>query len=557
MKLFKKENLEIRTTQEPETKSKKPKWLALAGTGLFIMVALISLFFVDGTLLPSPDDKEYTTSKTVILPMVDVSSLNPLASKDEDTYFISKLIYDSLFALDEHLTPVPILVDQYIIDKKSKSISITLRNNIVWHDGKPFTSADVKYSVDAFKAAGSKSVYQKEISKIDRAKIDDASKVTVYFNSADEMSLNLLTFPILPKHQFERVGDAVAKTTNFKPIGTGAYAYKSFDPTDELLLVANSKYFGQVPQNELAFRVLPNKVNFFNLLKASNLSLIISKSAGRESEISGEDVTVVDFPSNELEFMGYNFTQGDLSKRSVRSAIAYAINPQELIDESYFGSGVPSGDLYFPGYLDAKPQEDLYAYSVETAEASLKQGGYTDQNGDGIVENAEGDPLTFRILVNSNNPTRLLAARQIKDFLKEIGIQSTVEPEDWNTYLSRLNSGDFDLYLGGMQLSQDMDLRMLLAKSGQYNYIGYTNGKLDGLLDDMRMGHTPDEMLSIYLEIREIIHDDMPYLSLLYKTYGAIKSPALSGEVTPSFHNYYKGCEDWYCRYETTDLAVE
>lgn len=557
MKLFKKENLYIRTTQETEEPNSKRNWLPYIGSGIFILLVILSLFFVEGTLLPSGDDKEYKTSQKVILPMVTISSLNPLVSKDEDTYYITKLIYEGLFALDETMTPKPELVDKFAINKETLSISLTLRQGVVWHDGKKFTANDVKYSVDAYKAAGDQSLYKNEIDKINRVKVNGNSKVVIYFNSADNMGLDLLTFPILPEHQFDSIGNAIEKISGFKPVGTGSYKYKNFGPTTHLTLVANKEYYGELAQNSLVFQVLPNKVNFFNLLKASNLSLIFSKAATRESEVSGEDVTVVDFPSNEVEYLGFNFAQADLSKKSVRNAIVTAINPQEIIDESYFGSGITNDDIYYPRYLGVDPMEEPTIFDSTKSDGYLKNAGYEDKNGDGYVENADGDPLTLRILVNENNTSRGLAAKEIVAFLKDIGIKATIDRVPWDAYLGQLKSGDFDLYLGGMKLSKDMNLQNLLAKNGENNYLGYGNGKMDDLLVQMRSGLTPSEMQQTFIEIRGILHEDLPYFCLLYKTIGAIQSPALIGELTPTFDDYYKGCETWYCRYEVTPQATE
>lgn len=556
MKLFKKDNLYIPTTQETDEPAKKRNWIIYTGTGIFAVLVIIAMFFVEGSFFPTNDDTEYKTSQNVILPMVSVSSFNPLISKDQDTYYISKLIYDGLFALDANLIPTPELVESYSISKKDQSISLTLRQGIVWHDGQEFNAEDVKYSIDAFKAAGDRSLYYMDVSKIKNAKVIENNTITVYFNASSEMSLDLLTFPIIPKHQFEKIESALNKVTGFKPIGTGAYQYQSFDPTSQLTLIANEEYFGESAKNTLVFQVLPNQLNFFNLLKASNLSLIVSKEATRESEISGENVTVVNFPSNEMEYLGYNFLQPDLAKKSVRIAIASAINPKELIDESYYGSGVTNDDIYFPGYLGANPLEEPYEFNAALSEESLKKAGYEDKTGDGFVENAEGEPLTFRILVNNDNSTRLLAAKQIAEYLKDVGINSTIDEVDWATYQLQLRAKDFDLYLGGMKLSKNMDLRNMLSANGEYNYLSYSNGKLEELLIQIRSGLTPDEMKATYLDIRDIIHNDLPYFCLLYKTSGAIQSPALVGEVSPSFDDYYRGCENWYCRYEVTPQST-
>jgi peptide/nickel transport system substrate-binding protein len=557
MKLFKKDNLYIPTTQETEEITSKKKWIPIIGTFVFIMIVLVSLFFVDGTLLPASDDTEYKTSKTVILPMVSISSLNPLISKDEDTYLISRQVYESLFATDERLTPVPQLVEKYEYNRTNQTLALTLKQGVKWHDGKAFTADDVEYTINAFKAAGDRCLYQQEVSKIAVAEATGTYKVVIRFQSERDMSLDILTFPILPQHQFEGIGQALDKVTGFKPIGTGPYRYKVFDPTSHLTLVANEEYHGEIPENKLMYQILPGKVNFFNLLKASNLSLIISKAADRASQLSGEDVTMVDFTSNEVEYLGYNFLQKDLAKRSVRFAIAKAIDPQKIIDESFYGSGIVNSNLYFPGYLDTDTNADFHLFDPDASDEYLDKAGYQDKNRDGYLENGDGEALTLRILVNSNNPSRVLAAKQITVFLKDVGIKVITDKVDFDTYLSKLNSGDFDLYLGGMILSKNMDLRNLLSKDGENNYLGYGNGKMDDLLNRLRSGLSLAEMKITYTEISELLNDDMPYYCLMYKTYGAIKSPALMGDVSPTFDHYYRDSDTWYCRYEVTTQTTQ
>ncbi len=553
MKLFKKDNLFIPLIETPQAPKPHGKWIGLVGAGIFLTLVIGSIFFVNGSLIPTEDDTEYQTSKEILLPMVNVSTLNPLASKDEDTYYISKLIYDSLFTMDKTLTPTPQLVDSYKINRDSKSITLTLKEGVKWHDGKTLKAVDVAYTIAAFQAAGAKSLYNNDIETIDRTTVISTYKVQIFFADGNNMGLDLLTFPILPKHQFDSVYTAIKKTSGFKPIGTGTYKYKKYDSTTKLVLSAFKDYYGDLATNKITFQVLPNKKSFFNLLKASNLSLIVSKSGDRAAEFSGEDVTIDDFPSNQEEYIGFNFSQEDLSNSSVRKAIAYSLNPQEVIDECYYGSGVTNENIYFPGYLGVDPLKDQYSSNEPAAADLLKQAGYKDTNGDNYLENPGGDLVTLRILVNSNNHSRVLAAKMVNKSLKEIGIRSTITKVAWDTYLSDLKSGNFDLYLGGMKLSTAMDFRDWLSGGGTYNYIGYNNSKLDNLLDNIRSGETPEQMKETYGNIREILHDDLPYFCLLYKTTGAISSPALIGDVQATFDDYYKGCETWYCQYEVTE----
>lgn len=552
MKLFKKDDLFIPLVQKPEEPKSYAKWIPRIGGGAFILLVIISIFFVNGSILPTKSDTTYQTSKEILLPMVVVSSLNPLISKDEDTYNISKLIYDSLFAMDETMSAQPQLADRYKVDNGSKSITVTLKNGVKWHDGKSLTASDVAYTIEAFKAAGDKSVYAGDISAISSFSVLSASKIKIYFSSANNMGMDLLLFPILPKHQFSGVAEAVDKADGFHPIGTGRYKFRKYDATKELNLAAFSGYYGDKATNKITFRVLPNKTSFYNLLKASNLSLIVSGSSVRNAEFSGEDVTIKDFPSNQAEYLGFNFNQKDLANRSVRKAIAYALKPQDIIDECYSASGMTSENIYYPDYLGVKALKNPYKYDDAESTRLLKLGGYKDSNGDGYLENAGGEAFSLNIVVNENNHARVLAAKLIDRSLKDVGLHCTVTKLPWDAYLSALKSGNFDLYLGGVKESTAMDFRDWLNGDGVNNFTGYNNDQLDDLLDRLRSGETPAEMKKTYGDIKQILHDDLPYFCLLYKTDGAISSPALVGEIHSTFADFYRGCGSWYCRYDVT-----
>jgi len=557
MKLFRKDNLFIPLIQKPEAPKTYAKWIPRIGVGVFVLLVIISIFFVNGSILPTKSDTTYQTSNEILLPMVTVSSLNPLVSKDEDTYYISKLIYDSLFAMDETMTPAPELVDSYDVDTQSKSVSITLKKGIKWQDGKSFTASDVAYTIKAFKAAGDKSVYNNEINAISSYVIKGTDKIKIYFSDATNMGMDLLQFPILPKHQFNSAYQAVNKVSGFHPIGTGMYKFRKYDATKQLNLTAFSGYYGDKATNKITFQVLPNKRSFVNLLKASNLSLMISASAARNAEFSGEDVTIKNFPSNSSEYIGFNFKQKDLANRSVRKAIVYALKPQDIIDECYYGSGVASENIYYPGYLGVDPIKDAYKFDDSESTQLLKLGGYKDANGDGYLENAAGDLITLNIVVNENNSSRVLAAKQIGQSLKDVGIRCNVTKLPWNSYLAALKSGDFDLYIGGIKGSTAMDLRDWLNGDGANNFTGYNNDQLDTLLDQLRSGETPEQMKETYIKIRQILYDDLPYFCLMYKTVGAISSPALIGDIHSTFDDHYRGCGTWYCRYEVTAATSE
>jgi peptide/nickel transport system substrate-binding protein len=552
MKRRKKIELYIPLTREDAPATAGRRLLHYLIPALFLVAVIVSIFFVKGSLLPGDGQPAYKESKEVILPMVRVSTLNPLASRDEDTYYVSRLVYDSLFVMDETMTPTESLVSGYQFDRSNDTLTLDLREGVKWQDGKTLTAKDVSYSISVIRSAGADSLYTAVSDAIDNVKVLDTYRLRIYFSSGTEMGLDLLTFPVLPAHQYKTASKAAAAGEGFKPVGTGPYAFKSYDPTTELVLVPNGDHAGGAPENQLVFRVLPTNSNLFNLLKASSLSLIVSRDADRETRISGSDVTSVNFPQDRVEMLGYNMAGAATQKRSIRKAIACAIDVQGLIDECYYGSGIRSGSLYYPDYLGIGADEDLYAYSRDDAKAFIEAAGYADSNGDGYVELPDGSPLVLRFLVNRENGSRVAAAKAITAELKKVGLDTDLQIFLWDEYVAALRSGAFDLYLGGIKVTPAMDFRPWLAGGGAYNFTGYKNGRLEDLLNQFRSGQDPEGLVSAFTQIQDILDEDLPYYSLFYKTSGAILSPALQGEVAPLFTDYYRNSGGWTCLYEVT-----
>ncbi len=501
----------------------------------------------DNPLTGSIDEKKYKTEEAVTLPMGNVKTLNPIASTDEDTYFISKLVYDSLFVLDGEMVPQNSLVKDYEINQKDGTMTIDLVTTN-WHDGKPFTGHDVEFTVRAYQSMGSNSQYSSLIDRIDDVEVESDSRIVIDFDSNTRMSMNSLTFPIVPEHVFDSVSDALAPDADFIPIGTGQYSCKSYSKTDKLSLVANEEYFGKKAKNNVTFEIIPQRATMYSLLEAGSVSLLVSRDPARKTTITKKGIDIVDFPSNQVEYIGYNFDTIPMDDKDVRKAIASAVDSKRIIEECYFNSGMVNDSIFFPQYLGVDNSEETYPFSLDKAADYLEEGGYKMAE-DGVLKDKEGNPLNIRILVNAENKPRNASAEIIADDLKKLGINVTLSQLKGTSYQSALSRGDFDIYLGGYQFDEQMDMRLLLTNAGE-NYTGYSNDKVYDMLYDMHSGASIQDMKRIFSELDPILTDELPYYCVLYKTYGGIKSKTLEGEVNPIWNNYYNGCGSWKSKFE-------
>ena len=487
---------------------------------------------------------ETIVSNEVSIPMEKVRTLNPVITRDEEAYFLNKLLYQGLFDLDKTLTPVPVLADTYKYSEDGKTVTIALKKGIKWQDGTSFTAEDVKFSIDAYMSVYNpavQSVYAPSVALIQSAKIDDNGRIVITFKNPLNASVANLTFPIIPSGTAKKAAAVQSVTDDFVPVGTGPYMVSATDPGKQITLVGNPEYEGTVPKNTLLIKYIPSKEEAVNLFDVREYNMTFLKEGDRDAILSEIDAKVHSFPSNEAEFLGFNFRNEILKDRRVRQAVACALDPEKIIDSCYFGSGVTNDTVYFPNYLGVKTAKPLYECDVDQAKTILAGTGYTD--------------LSFRLLVSQDNGERMLAAQMIKESLAQAGITIEIVPVEAASFAGQVASGSYDIFLAGYKIKETYDLRPFL-RTGQ-NPIGYTNQMLDTLLDQMQSGCTAEEREKTFAEIRTILREEVPYYCLLYKTYGIAASPDLQGEVFPTFRNIYGGCETWSLTYEKTTVTEE
>lgn len=538
------------------------KFIAIAAILIITLSSLVgcgeTTNFLGGT---TEQEKKTVRSDEVYIPIEKVRTLNPIITKDEDAYYVDKLIYEGLFGFDENLGLDNILADNYSYAPDGTSVTVNLKHGIYWQDGKELTADDVKFTMDVIASAAysNSTLYSSNISNVKSTKLNnkDPYQISIYFTNPQNISLTNFTFPIIPKHQFKNLEAAKTVNPGFIPIGTGAYKVTYYNELSNIILKGNENYHGSnQPTNTLNFQVIPEKQDAINLMDVNNISITFSKEIDRDTIYTNKEVNVVNFPSNEMELIGFNFRNTALKDSRVRKAIASAIDTDEIIESAYFKNGVLNDTIYFPGFLGTSSTKTNHAYEITQAKKLLKDAGYFDRNGDGQLENASNEPITINILVNSEDQSRTAAAQIIKEGLDQLPIQTTITSKDWNGYNADLASGNFDIYIGGYQIKENYDLRFLLH-TNYSNLIGYSNVPLDALLDKMESGISQKDRQATYTQIREILDTELPYYCLMYKTYGAIASPYLKGDIRPTFLNLYQDADKWYSMLEVSPEPTE
>ena len=547
------------STLQPKTKSKIITLLLIAI--LIFTAAFLTGCGEDGVILgeraAAPAITE-VVERVVYFPMEKIRTLNPMISRDEDTYIISKLVYDSLFVLDRYLMPQKSLVESFSFSDDRLSLHLVLKEGVFWHDGRELTAADIRFSIENYINLGNNTIFADYVSNIRAVNVvrGETHNLTILFRNASNVGVENLVFPILPAHQFPRAGDLHRNISEFIPIGTGPYRVVSFNNFDRLILEPNPYYHGTIPRNNIEFIVFPNKNDALNLVNVGRISLFISDDIERETVVHGMNANAVNFVSNRAEFVAFNIRHELFRDVMIRQAIAYAIDSREILETAYLNSGILSNTIYFPFFFGNENYVEAFPHNLEQAAQLLQYAGLRMAPESYYLHDRAGNQVRIGILVNENNSARMAAAQIIKNALDNLSLYSYIIYVDWEEYIARINAGNFDLYIGGYAFNERFDLRFLLH-SGHNNRIGFSNSEVDRLLDKMQSGLSNEEKARVFQELNMILKQEVPVYCLLYKTFGAISSVSLRGDIDPRFNHVFYNTGEWVNVYAISAVVAE
>ncbi len=521
---------------------------------VLIILVFLSLFLVGcskGLNFLEPESKEDDLIKChqVYIPTKKVNTLNPLISKDEDTYYISKLVYESLFFLDTSLAPQPLLVSTYSYDQEERKLTLKIKSGILWQNGETLTAKDAKATIEALKnlSYGNSTIYGAYVSDISWLQLDrnDPLVLYIYYNFGSFFSPEKLIFPILPYEDCKSPWEMEKNKKTFIPIGTGAYMFKE-KTNSHISFYGNPNYPGKIPENTLIFHIIPDKKVAINMLDGNDISLVFDKCLTRNVAIGNvENANVLNFPSNEVEFIGFNMSNPKIASISLRIAIAYASDREQMIESAYMDNGILSTTPYYPGYLGVPDIETPYKYNVKLALNELIQAGYKDSNRDGFLEPKDGNAnLELSILVNSDSQYRMAAAQILKASLDKIQLKVSIDSCEREVYDGKIRNGNYDIYIGGYKLAEYLDLRQIFHSTGENPFKLY-NSVLDEDLEALAREYNLELKGKAYKKVREDLLKILPCYTIMHKTYGMVWGTSLRGNAVPMFNNLYREASKW------------
>ncbi len=469
------------------------------------------------------------------------SGLIPMIAGESAASDIASSIFNSLLKYDKNLDLEGELAESWTISADRRTITFKLKPGMKWADGQPLTSADVLFTWKLVTDENTRTPYGSDYKLVIKAETPNTLTFRVSYQEPYAPALDTWAgLQILPKHLLE--GQDI-NTTAFarNPVGSHYYKLEQWRNGERISLVRNPlSTQGEARIERLVSRFIPDTASQFLELMADHIdSMILNPIQYARIFPSRPDLTkkigLYKELGNNYTYLGFNLKRQPFDDIRVRQAINYAIDKQELIDGVLLGLGEPVSSPYKPGTRWTNPDLSPYPYDPQKALALLKEAGYEDHDGDGILDR-NGKPLSFEMLTNQNKQ-REMSAVLVQRKLKEIGIDARIRVLEWASFIGRfIKTGEFDAVVLGWGLSLDPDQYSIWHSSqqepGQFNFIGYNNPQVDKLLEQGRMELDIEKRMKIYHEFARILLEDSPIV-YLYAGYGL-----------PAIHKRIKGIDD-------------
>ncbi len=475
----------------------------------------------------------------------DATNLIPMLSSDATSHQIAGLIYNGLVKYDKDLNLVGDLAESWTIEDGGKLITFHLRKGVKWEDGFPFTSEDVLFGFNTITDPKTPTAYAGDFMEVEKAEAPDPYTFKVRYKEPFAPALSSWgNIVILPKHLLQ--GKDITKSPLARrPVGLGPFRLKEWKTQQQIVLEANPGYFeGRPFLDEYIMRIIPDPATMFLELKAGGLDWMglspVQYKRQTNTDFFKKNFRKYKYLSFSYTYLGYNLRHPIFRDKRVRQAISYAIDKKEIIRGVLLGLGVEATGPYKPDAWFYNPNVKRYPYNPEKALELLKEAGWEDRDGDGLLDR-DGHPFVFTVLTNQGNSLRALTAQIIQYRLKQIGIKMKIRTLEWTAFINDfIDKRRFEAVILGWTLGQDPDIFDIWHSSKtegkSLNFIGYKNPELDRLLVAGRRTFDQEKRKEIYFKVQEILAEDQPYtflyvpmsLPIIHKRFRGIE-PAPAG----------------------------
>jgi peptide/nickel transport system substrate-binding protein len=426
-------------------------------------------------------------------------------------------IYEALLHQNSEYGPEPWLTTSWEISADGLTYTFHLRDGVKWHDGEPFTSADVKFTYEKFVP-----LHAFLGALTDRlSSIETPSDLTVVFHLREPFTAALAvaaSATIMPKHAYT-TGDVTTDPANIKAIGTGPLKLEEFVSGERVVLTANKDYWGENHIDRYVYQIIPELSQRMLALQTGEINYLYQYEMDltRLGEFPEEKFTRLHKLGGQPTYtMWANTRIGALSTAEVRRALYQAINRDDIAKRGIGQGAVAARGPIPPGFssmLDGKVDySKQLPYNPKAAKAALEAAGYTAGN------------LSLRLSIMSGSGTDD-AANLIKANLEEIGVKVEVVSQESNAFIENVFAKhDFDLAIMSLDSAEDPNMgvaRVYVSNPKDRvsrNPSGYSDPAIDAAWNAAGSAVTKEERAQAFNKAETLALESMHAMPLASKT---------------------------------------
>jgi len=453
--------------------------------------------------------------------------LDPRYATDANSARIGALIFNSLVRVDESSRYQPELAERWeMVDERTYLFH--LRRGVAFHDGRPLTAADVKFTYESILEPKNRSP-KRGLLQIVKA-VDQIGPYQLRFR---------LSAPHAPFLESSMIGIVPAGSPpdgergKSAPAGTGPFSLEEFRAGEQVVLKANPSYWeGRPSVSGLVFKIIPDAIVRALEFKKGTVDFL-------QNDIEPDmlpwlkkntDASISVSQGTTFQYIGMNLDHPILKRREVRQAIAHAIDREAVIRHLWKGLATPATGLLSPLHWAYEPSVQRWSYNPEEAKRLLDKAGLYDPDG-------EGPQPRFRLSYKTTTlDLRRRIAEAFKEQLQRVGIELEVRTYEWGTFYSDIKKGNFHLYSLSWVGITDPDIYFTLFHSSSIPPYGdnrgrYRNRETDRLLEQGRRALNLEERRRVYRGVQRLLALELPYIPLWWIKNVVVMKPTIRGFI--------------------------
>lgn len=459
-------------------------------------------------------------ANTLVYGSKDYTRINPAMDEHGE---INVLLFNGLTAHNDKNEVIPALAKSWEFDEKTNTYTFHLEEGVTWHDGKPFTANDVKFTIEAIMNPDNGSENAPNYEDVKQITVIDEHTISFQLAEPNVAFLDYMTMSILPEHILAR--EDMQESDFFRnPVGTGPYKLEKWDTGQSITLVKNETYFKGAPNiDKVIFKIVTDDNAKAVQMTSGELDLALLTPKDAKSFEDKEAFTCYKMLTSDYRGIMFNFNNPYWTEnKDIIPAICYGIDRQPIVDSVLLGQGMTA---YGPLQRNIYNNENVehYDYNPKKAKEILEKAGC--HLGDDGFYYRNGKKLGFVISIGAGDQVRVDIAQAAAQQLKEIGIDVKVEVPtkvDW--------AGQMAYLIGwGSPFDADDHTYKVFGTDKGANYSSYSNELVDKYLKEARQTEDQTARKEAYDKFQEELAKDPAYAFICYVDANYVATSSLSG----------------------------